>query len=346
MLVSLEKIAQACREAAELLPRQGPITKFAFLNPLQGLEQFHFDKVMEHVGAVYKHEAYLDDSRYREKLRRGRIVESDLRDVLAEELGERADALVSGLTPRIELRLAMLTHPLHFGHRRELDWVLAETASLKKFRPEVEQGAKASLLEKFKQWAIAERNPSVCATFSEVLGWPQNKCDQLSKESLSKSVSESHWEWVYLQMLWNVLRGGVDNADLSAEQVAVAPKALFKDSLLTHPSMPEFVTSTADNRVDSLMIQFTSAFVDQGYAHSTLPGVERGYWECFSQIYSQPTLLAPRWRGRLWRLLRDLEQSNIGPLESIQRSLKELAIVDSDAPAFLAASLLSARNLD
>ncbi len=344
MPISLERIAQACREAAELLPRQGPITKFAFLNPLQGLEQFHFDKVMEHVGAVYKNAAYLDDSRYREKLWRGRIVESDLREVLAEELGGRADALVAGLTPRMDLRLAMLTHPLHFGHRRELDWVLAETASLKKFRPEVEREAKTRLLEEFKHWAISERHPSICATFNEVLGWTEKKCEQLSKESFTKSVSESRWEWAYLQMLWNVLRGGVDNADVPAEQVAIGPKAFVKNSLFTHPLMSEFVTSTSDNRVDVLMIQFTSAFLDQGYAHSTLPGVEQGYWKCFNQIYSQPSLLAPRWRCRLWRLLRELDHANIGPLESIQKSLKELAIVDSDAPAFLGAALLSLRG--
>jgi len=344
MPLSVDRIAQICREAAELLPRQGPITKFAFLNPLQGLEQLHFDKVLEHVGAVYKNEAYLDDSRYREKLRRGRIVESDLREVLTEELAERADKLLAGLTSRIELRLAMLIHPLHFGHRRELNWVLAETASLKKFRQEVDADAKAKLLDEFKQWAIAERSPKVCATFNEVFGWPRKKFEQLSKETLTQSISESMWEWVYLQTLWSVLRSGVDRAGLAAGQVAVGPTASDENSLLTHPSIPDFVTSTADSRVDELMIRFTSAFVDQGYAQSTLPGVEKGYWKCFNHIYSQPSLLAPRWRARLWRLLRELDQSSTSPLESIQKSLKELAILESDTPAFLAASLLSLRG--
>lgn len=344
MLVSLERIVQACREAAELLPRQGPITKFAFLNPLQGLEQIHFDEVMEHVGAVYKNEAYLDDYRYREKLRRGRIVESDLLEVLTEELGERAVELVAGLTPRLELRLAMLKHPLHFGHRRELDWVLAETESLKKFRPEVEGETKAKLLEKFKQWAIAERHPHVCATLNHVLGWPKQKCEQISEAIFYNSVPESHWEWVYLQTLWNVLRGGVDDDAAAAKPVSVKPNEIGESSLLTHPLIPEFVTSTADDRVDALMIQFTSAFVDQGFAHSTLPGVELGYWKCFKQIYSQQSLLAPKWRGQLWRVLRELDQANTGPLESIQKSLQELAIGAADAPAFLGAALLSLRG--
>jgi uncharacterized protein len=342
--ITLEKIAQACKEAAELLPRQGPITKFAFLNPLQGLEHLHFDKVMEHVGAVYHNAAYLDDNRYRQKLWRGRIVEGDVREILTEELGSRAESLMAGLTQRIELRLAALTHPLHFGHRRELDWVLAETESLAKFRPEVKQDAKATRLAEFKRWVIADRHPRICATFTDVLGWPEKKCEQLSPESFAQSVSESSWESIYLRLLWNVLRSGVDIANAAAEQASVAPTGLAETSLLTHPAMSEFLKSTSDSRVDTLMIQFTSAFVDQGYAHSALPGVAQGYWNCFKQIYSQPSLLAPRWRRRLSRLLRDLDQSRTGPLESIQKSLKQLAISDSDIPAFLCAALLSLRG--
>jgi uncharacterized protein len=342
--MQLEQIRQACLEAAALLPRQGPITKFAFLNPLQGLEHVHFDQVMQHVGAVYNNQAYLDDNRYRQKLWRGRIVEGDLREVLTEELGTRAVEFVAGLTQRIDLRLAMLTYPLHFGHRRELEWVLAETESLKKFRPEVEYKTKASLLKEFKQWAIDERHPRICSTVNEVLGWPQKKCEQLSKESISHSISESRWESIYLRLLWNVLRAGVDIGYAAVELDAMVPAALAEESILTHPSMSEFLSSTSDSRVDTLMIQFTAAFVDQGYAHSALPGVEQGYWNCFKRIYLQPSLLAPRWRRRLSRLLRDLDQSSTGPLESIQKSLKELAICETDAPAFLGAALLSLRG--
>ena len=165
MVFSVEKISQACRDAAELLPRQGPITKFAFLNPLMGLEHLHFDKVMEKVGSVYKNDAYLDDVRYRNKLANGRIVVGDLREVIGEDLGVRAQEVVAGLTVRSELRLAMLTNPLHFGNRQELDWVLAETEALKRFRPELDAGAVAGRLDKFKLWSSTNRNQLVSDTF-------------------------------------------------------------------------------------------------------------------------------------------------------------------------------------
>jgi uncharacterized protein len=339
-----EKIRQAVLDAAALLPRQGPITKFAFLNPLQGLEHVHFDQVMQHVGAVYNNEAYLDDNRYRQKLWRGRIVESDLKEVLLEELAARAQETVGGLTPRIDLRLAMLIYPLHFGHRRELDWVLAETESLKSFRVEVTKESKSHLLQDFKKWVVADRHPIVCAAFSKVLGWPENKCEQMTDVEFNTSVSESSWERIYLRTLFDILRDGVDVAFAAVATASQVGSGQAADSLLTHRLMSEFLTSTSDSRVDTLMIQFTSAFLDQGYAQSLLPGVELGYWKCFKQIYSPPSLLAPKWRRRLSTRLRDIDESCAGPLESIRDSIEKLEVCEEDAPAFLAATLLSLRG--
>ncbi|MBL8890114.1 MAG: DUF2309 family protein [Planctomycetaceae bacterium] len=344
MSISLEKIVQSCKEAAELLPRQGPITKFAFLNPLQGLEQVHFDHAMEHVGEIYNNKAYLDDYRYRAMLGRGRIKESDLQDVLTEELGARATELVAGLTARMELRLATLKYPLHFGHRRELDWVLAETESLRKFRPELLNEAISSRLAVFKQWIMAERPPDVLATLGRSLGWSASKNEQHFESHRVTDIPESHWEYVYLQTLWNAIKTGVHQRAREIKIHEFDSNRHTKHSLLDHPRMSEYRAATSDHRVDELMIQFTAAFVDQGFAQSKLPGTELGYWECFKQIFSQPSRFASRWRRELWKLLRELEQSDVGPLESIRKSLLKLNIADEDAPAFLGATLLSLRG--
>ncbi len=92
------------------------------------------------------------------------------------------------------------------------------------------------------------------------------------------------------------------------------------------------------------MIQFTSAFIDQGYAHSALPGVEQGYWNCFKHLYSGPSLLAPSWRRKMCHVLSNIEQTGMGPLESIQSSLDELGVSEGDSAAFIAATLLSLRG--
>ncbi len=124
-------------KAAQLLPLQGPITAFAFLNPLQGWEDLPFDHAMRMVTQVYGCEPYLEEGRYFHELQTSRITVDELREVLADDLAQRGDAHVAGLVLRSELRLNMLQYPLHSGHERELRWVIAETDALQRFRPEI-----------------------------------------------------------------------------------------------------------------------------------------------------------------------------------------------------------------
>lgn len=341
MRLTLEEISKAVTDAAALLPRQGPITKFAFLNPLQGLEHEHYDEVMKYVGTVYGNEAYLDDRRYREKLWRGRIVESDLREVLSEELGPLSSDVVAGLTPRLELRLATLLHPLHFGERRELDWVLAETESLKHFRPEVSETQKNSLLEEHLRWTIESKHAAALATIAEQHGCTLERINELlTKHELEQLVASRSRETFYLSTLWRIIRNGIDIAENCPKRVPTENQV----SKFAELSVSDFLSMTSDSRVDALMIQFTSAFLDQGYASSSLPGVEQGYWNCFRLLYSRPALLAPKWRRSLRKDLKVIEQAGLTPLESIQVSLEELQVRPPESAAFISATLLSLRG--
>lgn len=90
-------LATEIAKLAELLPLQGPITAFAFLNPLQGLENRPFVDALRHVASVYGCEPFLQESRYRQKIKRGRITVDELREVLLEEPGNHMDSLVGGL---------------------------------------------------------------------------------------------------------------------------------------------------------------------------------------------------------------------------------------------------------
>ncbi len=346
MTLTLEQIAQAVSEAAGLLPRQGPITKFAFLNPLQGLEHEHFDEVMRHVGSVYGNETYLDDNRYRQKLWRGRIVESDLREVLTEELGARANEKVVNLTDRIELRLAMLLNPLHFGERRELDWVLAETESLKQFRPEVSVADRDRLLSQYAHWAIQTRPSASITTIAELLGLSEVKLRQLPDTDFRDAVPKPRWETIYLHTLWKIILEGVRSSrkDRLLKTESIEACESQSSSILSQPRMGEFLVACADSRVDSLMIQFTAAFLDQGYASSALPAVESGYWQCFQTLYSRPSRLAPKWRKSLASELQLIAQAATAPLESIRCSLQSMNVGADETAAFISATLLSLRG--
>ena len=82
-------IQQHLAEAAKLLPAQGPITAFVFLNSLQALEDLPFDQGLERGRELFGNETYLSEDVYREKLAKGRIQTVDLIDELKSDLGDR-----------------------------------------------------------------------------------------------------------------------------------------------------------------------------------------------------------------------------------------------------------------
>lgn len=335
------RVVRSIRDAASLLPRQGPITKFAFLNPLMGLEHVHYDEVMRRVGDWYGNEAYLDDGRYRQKFWRGRIVEGDLREVLAEDLGASADESVGGLTPRADLRLAMLIYPLHFGHRGELDWVLAETEALQQFRPEVSVETRRRLVDENRRWIIDSRSGEAMRVVGEIAGRSADSLAAASAASLGRAIPASGWSTVYLRLLWRVIRQGVDSV---ATSDGAARSIADRASEPPDDATAAFRTLTSDPGVDELMIRFTAAFLDQGYAATRLPGVDGGYWASFKLLYSRSSRLAPQWRKSLGAELAAIERAGRSVAEVICDSLDALAVPEARVDEFIRATLLSLRG--
>ncbi|MFM2003592.1 MAG: hypothetical protein RI963_3018 [Planctomycetota bacterium] len=268
----MHNILEAILEAAPLLPPQGPINKFAFLNPLQGLESRHFDDVMLDVGHFYGNQAYLDDQQYRRKIREGRISESELREVLHEDLGGRGDERVAGLTRRFDLRLAMLLHPLHYGHRRELAWVLAETEALRFFRAEVSSDSKGSLIDECRDWASRLPSDEVTADLAAVVGRSVSSLRRATPLAIATMIDAAGPESVYLKLLWSVIRRGVDAARKPtgepAGEAALRAKA-------RRERFARFRAMTSYPEVDELMIRFTAAYLDQGYAATPIRDTRR-----------------------------------------------------------------------
>ncbi len=83
----LDLLKRLIDQAGELLPSQGPITAFVFLNVLQGLEHLPFDEGVRKGARLFGCQPYLTEDRLREKLSRGRISVDDLEAVVGEDLG-------------------------------------------------------------------------------------------------------------------------------------------------------------------------------------------------------------------------------------------------------------------
>ena len=108
---SLQHLRHVIDHAAHLLPAQGPITVFIHHNTLHAFEDLPFDEAVVEGASVFGCQPYLSEDRYREELGRGRIRFDDLRAVLREDLGDRADEPVPPHGTRFDLRLAMLAVP-------------------------------------------------------------------------------------------------------------------------------------------------------------------------------------------------------------------------------------------
>ncbi len=95
-----------------MLPQQGPITVFIHHNTLHALEALPFHEALRKGSQIFGCQPYLAEDRYRDELRRGRIRFAELKEVLEEDLGDRAREPIPGFGTRIDLRLAMLQYPL------------------------------------------------------------------------------------------------------------------------------------------------------------------------------------------------------------------------------------------
>ena len=67
----------------------------------------------------------------------------------------------------------------------------------------------------------------------------------------------------------------------------------------------------ADELSNNLLISFTSAFLDQGYAHWPLPDRDRGFYQSFLEVYGQPGGVVPHWLFGLKREIAAQGAANV-----------------------------------
>ncbi len=124
---SFGHVRAAIAHALHVLPSQGPISIFVHHNTLHSFEDLPFEEAVIEGIRCYDCEPYLSEDRYRRELQKGRITVDDLRHVLMDDLGDRADKLIATFGTRYTLRLSMLQMTLQSASDAELNWLMAET---------------------------------------------------------------------------------------------------------------------------------------------------------------------------------------------------------------------------
>ncbi len=334
-----EPIAKQIERLAELLPSQGPITAFAFLNPLQGLHNTPFIDALRQVKDIFGSEPFLLESEYRSRLATGQIDANDLQEILSEEPDSVDNHLIAQWISPTQLRMSMLMHSINPGTEHELRWEIAETDAFTRFRPEISHTDRERMVESTKRWVESD--------FKIAGSWP----GWVSREDLHTAIQEvlaktrrrsisvlnnQDWEAVCLSLIWRVAQRRTETMHLNSQSHRAFVRT--RDLLLSACSVD------SDQLVHSVLIRFCSAFLDQGYAHWRMPGRERGFFRSFLDLHASGGLVTHRWLRPMSAIARQLLQDNTTPEECIQQSLVALGIKPGDQEVFLRSSLLALRG--
>ena len=334
-----DELRRLIEHAAHLLPTQGPLSVFIHQNTLHAFEDLAFVDAVPSGAELYGCKPYLDEQQYRKELARGRIRREDLVAVLLDDLENEADEQVGPLGTRFHLRMAMLEHPVRSAASAELRWIVAETDALRTFRDDAPAEYRSRMIESTRRWIMRDfRNGKAASTkapAAEVTRAIAELLDAFGKHNID-AWSEAAWESFCLQALWRICSQGVKNV-LSDEQPP-ARTVRPRDWLL------EATGEDADELVHELLIRLSAVFLDQGFAHWTLPNRDDGIWTSILQLYSRPGGVRPRWLAGFSKELRRLIDDSVTPLESIEESLNLLGVDQPQRESFIAASLLALRG--
>lgn len=341
----LEEISRLIDQGAELLPPQGPISAFAFLNTLQALEHLPFDQGLRKGSRLYGCQPYYREEEYRRRLAEGRIQDEDLREVVTDLLGSRGEEFILGQTTRLNLWLTMLRYPLRTGPAEELRWIVAETGALKHFRPETAPEVRRAFLELTKQRVLKDLVPflpeninSGSVPTSNIERQVELLADLVRRFDASSvdRWSEHTWEKFSLQALWRVCRDGVARSTLKTTPPPTVSR--YRDLLLNRTGVD------CNRMVHAVLIRFCAPFTDQGFADWPLPHKEEGFFKAFSHFYFDTSHSPEHWMRGLSKELQRISSQHFTPLESIYESLELMGIPRHEWGEFLTLKMLALRG--
>lgn len=334
-----ESTEQLIRRLAELLPLQGPITAFAFLNPLQGMEDQPFIEALRQVGEIFGCEPFLPEGSYREKLAQGRITIDDLNEIMAEESGFDGDHRIAGLIRHASLRMSMLQHSINPGGEHERRWMIAETDAIQRFRSEISHSVRERIIDSTRQWVLDKFPVSAAASRSDSAEELMNVVqDALPRTLLGASgvLDENAWESVSLALLWRLSRSRMQRTQNSCQ--SSTSQVRHRDLLLAVSS------EDSDRLVHEVLIRFCSVFLDQGYAHWKLPHRSEGFFPAFVSLFGSGGFFTSRWLRPVATELKRIHQAGMSAMDSLEESLILLGVAPHEKESFVRASLLALRG--
>lgn len=318
------QIEQLVEKAAHLLPSQGPIEVFVHHNTLHALEDLPFHEAVIRGAKQFGGQPYLSEQTFHKYLEARRITLDDLQTVLRQDLGEAGQQRIATLSTREELRLSMLQHLIQAGSAAELQWIIAETDTLKRFRTDVAESEREQLIEGAINWlqSPAAADPQFASLVS-------------AYESLKRGGSSSKREEFALALLWQLCRNGAKtSAGSSASQCPLRPRDLVHSAY----------GFDSDRDVHGELIRLSSAYLDQGYADWPLPDRSKGLLAAFIELHADRKFQPTRWLRTLAAELERIRHQQITAEASVVESLEAFGVAEENRAEVITQTLLSLRG--
>lgn len=334
------EIKKIVERAAELLPMQGPITAFAFLNPLQALEPIPFEEGLLRGARLNGCQPYLPEEKYRERLIQGRIKLEELVAELRLYLGVAADKPVKPSGTLQDLWMSMLKYPMRTVKEHEMQWFLAETDSLRKMRPETSPSSREKFITVTREWVLRDlardrSNGNGHHSVHNSLPLVSDLMQHFGADSI-EAWSRDTWEAVSLNVLYRICREGVH---------AVPQPPPIPDHSERHRDLVLAATNQdADVLVDELLVRFCAAYTDQGMAQVELPLRDAGFYKAFEHLYGQEGGLTKPWMQNLPAEMARIRAAGLDPLGSIHESLDLLGVRYDQWDEYITEELLALRG--
>jgi len=214
----------------------------------------------------------------------GRITAEGVQEILQQELGAERQS-IAGLIDLQELRISQLLKLVYPISSNELDWVLAEADSLRRFQSTIPLEHCERLLNETRHWlqtAETSGTGSALELFRSVY------------KGGRRGISEPQVESVCAGLLWRICLRRLETSRPPTGELAKPIR--LRDAVLS------VTGKDADELVHDALAGFCAGWLDQGYAQWQMPGRDAGFLAAFCAVYGGRTTGQRRW-------LRDLPEA-------------------------------------
>ncbi len=341
-----EAIRSALESASHWLPQQGSLKSFVHHNTLHALEHLPFFEALRQAETVYGAQGLLSEPAYRAELLRERISWDQVEAVLRQDLGPAGRSTLVGLDTRFDGQATMLRHQIYTAEANELSWLIHESSAERRFRGDVEQRHRMAIVMGTRRCFLSRKH-GLTLTDQRTSDW----LDALLAEhsvSVRHTWGDAAWEWFALRLMWLACQAGVRRAGSVVGDSRLCP-ATFAGEARGDSTPPGRVRDVLlglsgedlDLAVNDVLIRFTSSYVDQGFAHWSLPGRETGFLGAFLQLYATAWLPPHEQLVGLAAKLSQVQRAGQTAEQIVSETLDWLQVPQEDWELFFRQTLLA-----